>query len=94
MSNIPGAEVKKRTVGTEILDRLSLLIERAESTARVVDTQFSKVCRPPIPTPCVTTEEAKNTHMYPELFNEMRDIIERVENALNRIQDIASRSEV
>ena len=87
-------EEARRSVAREVVDVMVDLSKRATTDAELVDNKLAPVARPAIPQ---VESELKNEpplQEYPPLFNEMRAHLLTIEEALRRIEDTLTRTEL
>ena len=84
---------KKQSVADEIMEKLDLLRGIASTTAERVESKLTPVMRQDTPEP-ETACVGKGVREYPHLFTEMRDHLENIEGAFDRIANALDRTEL
>ena len=92
------AEPVSEMISQEVIKYLVQVADRAEKTGGRIAEQLQEVCMPQPPTP-EDAEEKKSevctaTREYPHYFDILRQRLQCIESALERINDVLDRCEV
>lgn len=82
----------REPIAITILQRLSSLADFALNTATRLEGRFESVVMPDKPSP--ETDGKQLIEDYPSLFHEIRTRINIIDNALNRLNNLADRAEL
>ena len=95
MYNDPGSKAvcvpPRLTIGGQTVEKLRILLNRADTLSERVAGALAAVIRQPEP---LTGAECIKQGEWPPLFAEMRGIMESIDCAFNRIEDVLNRVEL
>lgn len=83
----------RKSVGTQVCQQGNMLADRAQKLVDRVFTKLQPVMRQNGP----STNDNRKEHVqedYPPMFNDLRDSMDRIEQALNNIDEAISRTEL
>ena len=87
-------EPKKSTSSSEVLDNISMLVNRVESMSVRISDRLHPICISSSPQCGGESLNKALNREYPPYFNELRDRIKAINMYLDSIEDTISRAEV